>query len=73
MEARMDWRELAKGWKHLIAKVDSRHKDARESDSRVDLSIRGALSAQGYDEAQTRPYVPDSSSMRSESSLHLNS
>ena len=73
MEARMDWRELAKGWKHLIAKVDSPHRAAGESDSRADLSIRGAFSAQGDDEAQPRPYIPDGSSLRSESSLHLSS
>ena len=29
----MDWRELAKGWKYLIAKVDFPDRAARESNS----------------------------------------
>ena len=67
----MDWHQIAKGWKQLIAKVVSPHSAAQEINSEADHSIRAALSGSGYDEARMTPYVPDIHGERNDSSLHL--
>jgi hypothetical protein len=68
----MDWHQIAKGWKQLIAKVASPHSAAQELDSGADHSIRAALSGgDRYAEARIAPYIPDIHGERNDSSLHL--
>lgn len=66
----MDWSQIAKGWKQLIAKAFPRGV-AQKIDSQADRSILAALSGDGYDEGRITPYIPDDRCERNDSSLHL--
>jgi hypothetical protein len=68
----MDWDQIAKGCKQLIAKIASPRSAAHEIDSEADHSIRAALSGgDGRDEARMTPYLPDIHGERNDASLHL--
>lgn len=68
----MDWRQIVKGWKRLIANAPSPQSCEQENDSQADHAILAAPSGgDGHDEARMTPYTPDSSGERNNSSLHL--
>jgi hypothetical protein len=66
----MDWRQIAKGWQWLAAKVAYPQSPVQEIDSQADHSTLAAFSG-GDDGAQMTPCIPDSHRERNDSSLHL--
>ena len=67
----MDWRQIANGWKQLVAKAFPRGV-AQEIDSQANRSKLAALSGEDeYDEGRITPYIPDNHCERNDSSLRL--
>ena len=68
----MDWRQIARSWEQLIAKVAFLHSAAQEIASPADHSIRAAPSGcDEYEEGRIAPYIPDNDTERNDFSLHL--